>query len=99
VWADAGAPAAVLAAHQVADLALDLGAGGGVVGLSGGVGLAGAGTSELLLVGSGVDRAPALSRGAPVSEWAARACLGEPRDPPIPAAERAEGAWCARLGS
>jgi len=49
--ADAGAAAAVSAAHQVGDFALDLGTGGGVGGFPVGVGLAGAGAAELFLVG------------------------------------------------
>jgi len=49
--ADPGPSSAVPAAHQVADLAFDLGSGGGVVGLPAGVGLAGAGASQRFLVG------------------------------------------------
>ena len=55
--AHARASSAVLAAHEVADLALDLGARGLVVGLPGGVGLAFAGARECGLVRSDADRA------------------------------------------
>jgi len=56
--ADPGPSSAVPAAHQVADLAFDLGSGGGVVGLPAGVGLAGAGASQRFLVGADADAAP-----------------------------------------
>jgi hypothetical protein len=49
--ADAGAPAAVAAAEEVGELALDLGPGGAVVGQPGGVVLAGAGGGQVGLLG------------------------------------------------
>ena len=75
--ADAGAASAVSAAHQVADLAFDLGAGGAVVGVPGGVGLAGAGVGEGLLVRADGDRASALA----VVHWArsGQAAQAEPK--------------------
>src|SRR5258707_1043740 len=71
VAADAGAAAAVAAAHQVADLPLDLRPGGPVVGLPGRVGLAGAGGGQAGLVpadgdGAAVPGPPALA-GPPAS--------------------------------
>ena len=56
--AHAGAAAAVFAAHQVADLAFDLGPGGAVVSGPGRVGLSLACALEPRLVGGHVDRAP-----------------------------------------
>ena len=78
--AHAGAAAAVAAAHQVGDLALDLRAGGLVVGLPGRIGLALASAGELLLVGTDLDRAAVFGGGAPFGQRAARAGLAEVRD-------------------
>ena len=55
--ADSGAAPAVAAAHQVTDLAFHLGPGGPVVGDPGGIGLGGAGTGQLSLVGADRDGA------------------------------------------
>jgi len=70
VPADTGAAAAVPTSHQMTDLALDLGAGRGVVGLPRRVGLPRASTLKLLLVKADMDRAPIRRGGAPVSERA-----------------------------
>src|SRR5918994_601566 len=58
-----GAPAAVTAAQQVGELALDLGPGGPVVGQPGGVAFAGAGGGEGGLVGGGGDDPTADTAG------------------------------------
>ena len=73
----------MFAAHQVTDLALDLRAGGGVVGLPFRVGLPGAGAGERLLVRADMDRSPAGGGGAPVSERTGVARQGEPGDLPV----------------
>jgi len=79
----AGAAAAVLSAHEVADLAFDLGTGLRVVGAPGRVGLPVAGGGELTLVLSEVDRAPRPAAGAPGRQRAARAENAEPGDLPV----------------
>ena len=71
--ADAGASAAVVTPHQMPDLAFDLGSGGAVVGLPGGVGLCRAGTGELGLLGGDRDGAPGGRGGALRNERAAGA--------------------------
>jgi hypothetical protein len=62
--ADAGAAAAVAAAHQVADLAFDLGPGGPVVRLPGRVSLGLPGGGQAGLVRADGDRAAVLGGGA-----------------------------------
>ena len=62
--ADSGAAPAVAAAHQVGELAFDLGAGGAVVAHPGRVGLAGAGVGQGLLVRANRYRAPTGGGGA-----------------------------------
>jgi hypothetical protein len=59
--------------HQVADLAFDLGPGSAVVGLPGGIGLGGAGTGELGLIGADRDGASGGRGGALRNERAAGA--------------------------
>src|SRR5574341_2498368 len=59
-----GAAAAVAAAHQMAEFAFDLGAGGRVVGAPGRIGLAGAGGGQQGLVRTDGDGPAALGAGA-----------------------------------
>jgi hypothetical protein len=80
VAAYAGAAAAVFSAHQVADLAFDLGTGLCVIGAPGRVGLPGAGGGELPLVLAEMDRASRAAAGAPVRERAAGAEPAEAGD-------------------
>src|SRR5271169_2524303 len=79
--ADAGAAAAVAAAHEVADLALDLGPGGPVVSLPGRVCLADAGGGQAGLVRADGDRAAFFGGGAPGRQRAGAAGRGEPGGP------------------
>src|SRR5512132_4707555 len=71
--ADPYPAAAVAAADQMGQFPLDLGSGRAVVGGTIRVGLAGAGSRQLVLVGGDGDGAASLRAGAPASKRAARA--------------------------
>jgi hypothetical protein len=71
----------VTAAHQVADLALDLGPGGPVVSPPGRVCLADAGGGQPGLVRADGDRAAFFGGGALGGQWADAAGCGEPGSP------------------
>ena len=104
VGGDLGQPAypgsspAVLAAHQVADLAFDLRAGRGVVSLPGRVALAGPGAGQLGLECTDGDGATGRGGGAPFAQRAAGAGRPEARGArPVAAAADRRGD-CARAG-
>ena len=78
--ADPGSSSAVFAAHQVPELAFDLGSGGPVVGDPGRVGLPGPGVGQCLLVRADADRAPGLGGGALRAQRAPGAGLPEVGD-------------------
>src|ERR1019366_1889218 len=88
---DAGAAAAVAAAHQVADLAFDLGPGGPVAGLPRRVLLAGAGGGEAGLVRADGDRAAFSGGGALGCQRAGPACCAEPGCPGVPPGSGPDG--------
>jgi hypothetical protein len=71
----------VAVAHEVTELAFDLGSGGPIVVAPGGVGLAGPGPGERSLVGADPDRAPTRGGGALRAQLAGGAGLGEVREP------------------
>src|SRR3954470_832943 len=75
--AHAGASAAVAAAHEVGDFTFDFGSGGAVVGLPGGIGLAGAGRGEVCFVVADGDLAAGLGVGALRAQRAGGAVGGE----------------------
>ena len=85
----AGAPAAVAAAQQVGELALDLGPGGPVVGQPGGIALAGTGGGQVGLVGMDGDDPAADAAGAGLAQRADAAGDAEP-GPATAAAGRAD---------
>ena len=69
------------AAHEVTELAFDLGSGGPVVGAPGGVGLPGPGSGERGLVDADPDRAPARGGGALGAQLAGGARVSEAGEP------------------
>src|SRR5205814_9013423 len=89
---DACAASAVAAAHQMADLAFDFRAGSPVVGLPGGIGLAGAAGDQVCFVVADGDGAAGCGSGALGSQWAPGAGIAELSDPGVAlAVEGADG--------